>query len=74
MVNASALKRRLVLVSVGLPGGTVVKSPPANAGNTGDLGSIPGSGRSLEEEMPTHSSILAWEIPWSEEPGRLQST
>ena len=28
----------------------------------------------LEEEMATHSSILAWEIPWSEEPGGLQST
>ena len=27
----------------------------------------------LEEEMATHSSILAWEIPWTEEPGRLQS-
>ena len=28
----------------------------------------------LEEEMATHSSILAWEIPWAEEPGRLQTT
>jgi len=28
---------------------------------------------SLEEEVATHSSILAWEIPWTEEPGRLQS-
>ena len=27
----------------------------------------------LEKEMATHSSILAWEIPWTEEPGRLQS-
>ena len=27
----------------------------------------------LEKEMPTHSSILAWRIPWTEEPGRLQS-
>ena len=27
----------------------------------------------LEKEMSTHSSILAWEIPWTEEPGRLQS-
>ena len=37
------------------------------------LGSIPGLGKSLEEEMATHSSILAWEIPWTEEPGGLQS-
>ena len=48
----------------------MVKNPPANAG---DEGLIPGLGRSLEEEMETHSSILAWEIPWTEETGRLQS-
>ena len=41
--------------------------------NAGDTGSIPGSGRSLEEEMATHSSILAWEMPSTEEPGGLQS-
>ena len=39
-----------------------------NAGNA-----IPGSGRSLEKELATHSSILAWKIPWTEEPGGLQS-
>ena len=39
----------------------------------GDLGSIPGLGNLLEKEMATHSSILAWKIPWMEEPGRLQS-
>ena len=39
----------------------------------GDWGSIPGSGRSLEKEMATHSSILAWRIPLREEPGGLQS-
>ena len=55
---------------VGVSGGSVVKkNPPANPG---DLGPIPGSGRSLEEGMATHSSILAWRIPWTEEPGRLQ--
>ena len=41
----------------------------SNAGDTGDLGLIP----PLEEEMATHSSTLAWEIPWAEEPGTLQS-
>ena len=41
--------------------------------NAGDEGSIPGSGRSSGEEMATHSSILAWRILWTEEPGRLQS-
>ena len=38
-----------------------------------DLGSFPMSGDLLEREMATHSSILAWEIPWTEESGRLQS-
>ena len=48
----------------------MAKNPPANAGDTG---SIPGLGRPLEEEMATHSSILAWEFPWTEEPSRPQS-
>ena len=47
----------------------VVKNPPANAGDLRDMGSIPGSGRSLEEGMATHFSILAWRIPWMEAPG-----
>ena len=45
----------------------------ANAGDTRDAGSIPGSGRSLEKQTTTHSSILAWRIPWTEESGGLQS-
>ena len=44
------------------PGGSAGK---ASACNGGDLGSIPGLGRSLEKEMATHSSILAWRIPWT---------
>ena len=55
------------------PGGSVVKNPYANTGDTGDTGSIPGSGRSPGRGNGTHSSILAWEIPWTEEPGGLQS-
>ena len=54
----------------GFPGGSDGK---VSACNAGDLGSILGSGRSLEKEMATHSSTLAWKIPWTEEPGRLQS-
>ena len=46
----------------GFPGGSVVKNPPANAG---DASLIPSQEYSLEKEMATHSSILAWEIPWS---------
>ena len=51
----------------------VVKNPPATAGDVRDLGSVPGWKRFLEKEMATHSSILATEISWTEEPGRLQS-
>ena len=51
------------------PGGSDAK---ASAYNAGDLGLIPGSGRSLEKEMATHSSTRAWKIPWTEECGRLQ--
>ena len=51
----------------------VVKNPPVNAGDVRDVGLIPGLGRSLDQEMATHSSILAWRIPWTEEPGGLQS-
>ena len=45
-----------------------------SACNAGDQGSIPGREDLLEEDMATHSSILAWRIPWAEEPGGLQST
>ena len=51
---------------------SVVKNLKANAGHIRDMDLIPASGRSLGEEMATHSSILAWEIPWTEKPGRLQ--
>ena len=54
----------------GFPGGSVVKNPPASSG---DVCLIPGLGRSPEEEMATQSSIPAWRIPWTEEPGGLQS-
>ena len=47
----------------------MIKNPSANAGGSGDVGSIPGSGRPLEEGLATHSSILAWRISWTEEPG-----
>ena len=56
------------LGDLGFPSGSAVKNLPANAE---DLGSIPGI--PLEKEMAPHSSILACRIPWTEEPGRLQS-
>ena len=58
-------------IYMGFPSGSEVK---ASACNAGDPGSILGSEDPLEKEMATHSSILAWRIPWMEEPGELQST
>ena len=55
---------------MGFPGGSDGKE---SAYNLGDLGSIPGKKDLLEKGMATHSSILAWKIPWTEEPGGLQS-
>ena len=54
----------------GFPGGSDGK---ASACNAGDMGSIPGREDPLEKEMETHSSNLAWRMPWIEEPGGLQS-
>ena len=50
--------------------GSVAKNPPANAGDTV---LFLGQEDPLEEEMATHSSILAWRIPWTEKPGGPQS-
>ena len=54
---------------MGFPGGSDSKE---SACNLGDLGSIPGKKDLLEKGMATHSSILAWRIPWTKEPGGLQ--
>ena len=51
----------------------VVKNSSASEGDTGDVVLMPGLGRSLEKEMVTHSGTLAWRIPWTGEPGGLQS-
>ena len=61
---------RVVTILLDFPGGSVVKNLLANAG---DAGSIPELGRSPGVGNATHFSILAWRIPWTEEPGRLQS-
>ena len=53
--------------------GLVVKKPPVNAGDLKDVGAIPGWGRSPEEGMAIHSSILAWRISWAEQPGGLEA-
>ena len=53
-------------LQVGFPGGSVVKNPPANAGDAGDQVRSLGWEDPLEQEMATHSSILAWGIPQTE--------
>ena len=67
MVMAQLVKRRASQVA------PVVKNLLANVGDLRDVGLIPGLGRSPGGEHSTHSSILAWRIPWTEEPGGLQS-
>ena len=57
----------------GFPGGARGREPACHAGDTRDAGSVPRSVRPPEEGVATHSSILAWRVPWTEEPGRLQS-
>ena len=60
------------ILKLGFSGGAVIKNPSASAGDTGDrVGSL-GWEDPLEEEIVTHSSIFAWKIPWTEEPGGLQ--
>ena len=52
----------------------MVKNPPVNAGNTETQVRSLGQEAPLEKKMATHSSILSWKIPWTEEPNRLEST
>ena len=57
-------------ICMGFPTGSDGKD---SACSVGDLGSISGQEDTMEEKMATHSSILAWRIPWIEEAGGLQS-
>ena len=56
-----------------LLGASLVAQGKVSACNVGDLGLIPGLGRSSGKETATHCSTVAWKIPWTEKPGRLQS-
>ena len=69
-INKSTLKTiKIKLMAL------VVKNPPANVGDVRDSSWVQSLGQedSLEEDMATHSSIVAWRIPWTEEFSRLQS-
>ena len=57
-----------VYLGVGFPGDLIVKNPPAKQET---WVWFLGQEDSLEKKMATHSTILAWEIPWTEEPGGL---
>ena len=59
----------VALYCQGFPGGSDSQESACNAR---DLGLIPGSGRSSGEGMATHSSVLAWELPWTEEPAGVR--
>ena len=59
---------------LGFPGGSVAKNPPAIQELQETQFQSLGQEDTLEKEMATHSSILAWRITWTEEPGGLQPT
>ena len=61
------LTSKELVSNLGFPGGSLAKNSPVSAG---DMGSVPESGRFPGEGNGSHSSILAWESPWTEEPGR----
>ena len=63
----------LTVCLLGFPGGAVVKKALANAENIRDPGLNPRVGKICWRRKCNHSTILAWKIPWTEEPGRLQS-
>ena len=63
----------VIVYSGGFPDGSAVKNPPAVQETPETWVRCLGRGGPLEKEMATLSSILAWGIPWTEEPGRLQS-
>ena len=60
-------------MSMGFPGGSVGKNSPASARYQETQVRSLHEEDPLEKEMATHSSILAWKIPWTEKPGGLQS-
>ena len=62
-----------MLIMPDFSGGSVIKNPPVDAGDLGDVGLMPGSGISPAGGSRSYSSILAWKISWTEEPGRLWS-
>ena len=73
MVQGLRLLRSQCREQAGFPSGSVVKTPPAIQEMQERRVPSPGREGPPEKGMVTHSSILAWRIPWAEEPGELQS-
>ena len=67
------MKRQQITLPLDVPSGSAVKNPPAVQETQKMRVRSLGQEEPLEKEMATHFSILAWRIPWTEEPGRLQS-
>ena len=69
------LLSHLLIFQISMPSQVVqwYKNLPANAEDAEDAGLIPGSGRPLKKETTTSSSILAWKVPWTAEPGGPES-
>ena len=65
-VEPSLVAQEAIIPQGQFSGGSGGKESTCNAG---DLGSVPGFGRSLENKMATHSSIVTWKVPWAEKPG-----
>ena len=65
------LKGLQIKIKLGFPSGSVGKEFTSNAGDTGEAGTVPGLGDPMEKGMATHSSVLAWKIPQTEETGGL---
>ena len=63
----------MILYKLGFPGASVIKNPPANAGDTGNADAIPGSGRSPGGGHGNPLQYTGQRIPWTEVPGGLQS-
>ena len=74
LCNNSEEMKQCLLQFRGFPGGAVIKNLPFNTGDAGNVDLISGLGRSPGEGNGYPLSILAWEIPLTEEPGRQCST
>jgi len=73
LYSCHRFKYECICVYMGLPGGSVGKESACNAGEAGDMVQFLAGEDALEEGKATHSSILAWRIPWTKEPSGLQS-